>query len=96
MAFNHKKAVLPVVLTLALLSLVFLYNNINFTNLRKNSEFSSPRHHDELERTLIADTANVEHLEMTKSEWNACLDNHKKPSEYLSIVIVTRVDDYAG
>ncbi|KAI8090306.1 uncharacterized protein B0P05DRAFT_464027 [Gilbertella persicaria] len=33
---------------------------------------------------------------MTKKEWESCLDPGEKPSAYLSIVIVTRVDNYAG
>lgn len=35
-------------------------------------------------------------LHVTKKEWEQCLDAGKKPEYYLSIVIVTRMDDYAG
>ncbi|KAI7890816.1 uncharacterized protein EV154DRAFT_421350 [Mucor mucedo] len=46
--------------------------------------------------TVIENTAKVESMEMTKSDWESCLSPGETPTEYLSIVIVTRVDNYAG
>lgn len=45
---------------------------------------------------VIEDTASVDQIRLTKSEWDSCLDPGQTPSEYLSIVIVTRADNYAG
>jgi hypothetical protein len=43
--------------------------------------------------TCLANTANVG---ISKEEWNQCLEVGTSPEYYLSIVIVTRMDDYAG
>lgn len=43
----------------------------------------------------IANTAK-DFLVTNKDEWETCLDPGNKPEYYLSIVIVTRMDDYAG
>ncbi|KAI8639086.1 hypothetical protein BD408DRAFT_350644 [Parasitella parasitica] len=45
---------------------------------------------------IIEDTAQVDQIQLTRQEWESCLDPGETPSEYLSIVIVTRVDNYAG
>jgi hypothetical protein len=41
----------------------------------------------------LANTANVD---ISKEEWSQCLETGTTPEYYLSIVIVTRMDDYAG
>ncbi|KAI7896532.1 uncharacterized protein EV154DRAFT_455698 [Mucor mucedo] len=44
--------------------------------------------------TCLYNTAHP--INQTKKEWKQCLDPGKKPEYYLSIVLVTRMDDYAG
>ncbi|KAI8368281.1 uncharacterized protein BYT42DRAFT_503737 [Radiomyces spectabilis] len=44
----------------------------------------------------IANTANHDHITLSKTQWEQCLDPGAEPAYYLSIVIVTRMDDYAG
>lgn len=45
--------------------------------------------------TCIANTANLDSLR-TKWKWEQCLRPGSKPEYYLSVVLVTRNDDYAG
>ncbi|KAI8328901.1 hypothetical protein BC941DRAFT_363371 [Chlamydoabsidia padenii] len=44
----------------------------------------------------ISNTAATVDLSSSRAEWEQCLDPGQDPSYYLSIVIVTRMDDYAG
>lgn len=44
----------------------------------------------------IGNTADRNQIKLTKQAWNQCLDAGAAPEYYLSIVIVTRMDDYAG
>ena len=44
----------------------------------------------------IKNTATKDQHKVTKDTWNKCLDAGATPEYYLSIVIVTRLDDYAG
>ncbi|KAK4520475.1 uncharacterized protein ATC70_007987 [Mucor velutinosus] len=44
----------------------------------------------------IENTADRNQIKLTKQAWNQCLDAGATPEYYLSIVIVTRMDDYAG
>lgn len=44
----------------------------------------------------INNTATKDQIKVTKESWNQCLDAGVTPEYYLSIVIVTRMDDYAG
>lgn len=84
LASSNKKVILPVILVFTFVSLFFIFN---LSNKRYNEN-------DHLE--VIENTANVESMEMTKQEWESCLSPGNTPSAYLSIVIVTRVDNYAG
>lgn len=45
---------------------------------------------------MIENTANIEQIQISRDQWESCLSPGISPSEYLSIVIVTRVDNYAG
>ncbi|KAI8362617.1 hypothetical protein BD560DRAFT_404338 [Blakeslea trispora] len=88
---SGKKALLPAVLLFACISLFFVYNlsdKHRFGLERKSPISTAPQ--------IIKDTANVEQLKMTKEQWESCLEPGESPSAYLSIVIVTRVDNYAG
>jgi hypothetical protein len=44
----------------------------------------------------LKDTATRDFIRPTKPQWEQCLEPGLQPSYYLSIVIVTRMDDYAG
>ncbi|KAG0183391.1 hypothetical protein DFQ29_005767 [Apophysomyces sp. BC1021] len=44
----------------------------------------------------MANTATQDHIKPTKEQWNQCLDPGEEPTFYLSVVLVTRMDDYAG
>ncbi|KAI8374126.1 uncharacterized protein BYT42DRAFT_575226 [Radiomyces spectabilis] len=44
----------------------------------------------------LANTAKIKGISVSKTQWEQCLDPGSGPSYYLSIVIVTRMDDYAG
>ncbi|KAI9357115.1 hypothetical protein BD770DRAFT_322350 [Pilaira anomala] len=45
---------------------------------------------------MIENTANIEQIQISRDQWESCLSPGISPTEYLSIVIVTRVDNYAG
>ncbi|GAA5816283.1 hypothetical protein MFLAVUS_009809 [Mucor flavus] len=84
------RLLLPVILIFTFASLYFIFN------------LSSHKRRTQLERYkktptyFIENTATVEQIEISRQEWETCLEPGKQPSEYLSIVIVTRVDNYAG
>jgi hypothetical protein len=46
--------------------------------------------------TCLKNTATKDFIKPTKDQWEQCLEPGSQPSYYLSIVIVTRMDDYAG
>jgi hypothetical protein len=55
--------------------------------------------HQPIEEALPActwNTATRDNLTLSKQQWEKCLDGGSETSAYLSIVIVTRMDDYAG
>jgi hypothetical protein len=93
MILSIKRVLLPVILLFTTLSILFLYKNTTpaFPSSSQKSGLKA-----DSSRFSIANTANVEQIEFTKKQWENCLDPHAEPTEYLSIVIVTRVDDYAG
>lgn len=91
LASSNKKVLLPVILVFAFISLFFIFQLSN-----SNSHSQPTVDHDGVDATVIENTAMVESMELTKSEWESCLSPGETPTEYLSIVIVTRVDDYAG
>jgi hypothetical protein len=62
-------------------------NNLLSTDARPNYKQKEPL-------KCLFDTAHP--LTQSKQEWEQCLDAGNKPEYYLSIVIVTRMDDYAG
>lgn len=89
LATANKKVVLPIVLVFTFASLFFIFNLTNQT-------FVQDSHLEMYDSRIIENTANVDQLQITKKEWESCLAPGDKPTEYLSIVIVTRVDNYAG
>jgi hypothetical protein len=89
LASSNKKVVLPIVVVFTFISLFFIYNLSNEKKFNNNN--TTTKHLD-----IIENTANVDHLQITKAEWESCLSPGEEPTEYLSIVIVTRVDNYAG
>lgn len=97
-ATTNKKVILPVILAFTFISLFFIFN---MSNKRYNTFSSSDDNHLEIYKNkpssyIIENTAQIEQLRVTKEEWEKCLDPGATPTEYLSIVIVTRVDNYAG
>lgn len=46
--------------------------------------------------SCLKNTATKDFIKPTKDQWEQCLEPGLEPSYYLSIVIVTRMDDYAG
>ncbi|KAI8329206.1 hypothetical protein BC941DRAFT_443320 [Chlamydoabsidia padenii] len=64
-----------------------IYNN-DSVNSNNNSLIQQP--------TCLKNTATRDSIKPTKDQWERCLEPGTKPSYYLSIVIVTRMDDYAG
>lgn len=89
LASSNKKALLPVVLVFTFVSLFFIFK------LSSKRYGLNVGNHPEAS-IMIENTAMVESMTMTKEEWESCLSPGHTPSEYLSIVIVTRVDNYAG
>ncbi|KAI9308153.1 hypothetical protein BJ944DRAFT_260791 [Cunninghamella echinulata] len=77
---------------LTLLFLYFISNDYTLNDMTYNAQSDYVSQKDT--PTCIADTSNS--LKPSKKVWNQCLDPGKQPSYYLSIVIVTRMDDYAG
>lgn len=68
----------------------FLYgSNSNNNNDNKGISLKEPP-------TCLKNTATKDLIKPTKDQWEQCLEPGSQPSYYLSIVIVTRMDDYAG
>lgn len=93
LASSNKKVVLPLVVVFTFVSLFFIFN---LSNKRFNSNQHLEIYKKEPSSYIIENTANVDHLQLSKAEWESCLSPGEEPTEYLSIVIVTRVDNYAG
>jgi hypothetical protein len=87
---TNKRLLIPVILAFTFISLYFVYKLSNRPYDAVPAQFAQKKSY------IIEDTATVEQLQLTKAEWESCLDPGQTPSEYLSIVIVTRVDNYAG
>jgi hypothetical protein len=81
---------LPVILVFAFASLYCVYQ------LTSRPYDHVPAQVGQKKSYVIENTAIVDQMQLTKAEWESCLDPGQTPSVYLSIVIVTRVDDYAG
>lgn len=89
---TNKRILLPVVACFALFSLLLLYNFTRVSTSRvKPSQIVVPEYSN-----IIDNTAKVDQLDLTKQEWESCLEPGETAPLYLSIVIVTRVDNYAG
>jgi hypothetical protein len=105
-AASNKKVILPVILAFTFISILFIFNmsNKRFNSYTTTEESTTTNpsgdHHDMYKQKpssyIIENTAEIEQLQVTKEEWEKCLDPGITPNEYLSIVIVTRVDNYAG
>ncbi|CAO3625119.1 unnamed protein product [Mucor fragilis] len=88
----NKRILLPAIILFTLVSLFFIYN---LSGTSRNATTNAPAVIRK-KANIIEDTALVDQIQLTRQEWEACLDPGNTPSEYLSIVIVTRVDNYAG
>lgn len=66
----------------------------NYSALNQDARPSYKK--DKTSLTCVSNTALVGNGNVTKEEWQKCLDAGGEPQYYLSIIIVTRVDDYAG
>ncbi|KAI9488275.1 hypothetical protein BDB00DRAFT_772861 [Zychaea mexicana] len=79
------------------MSLVFLFS-VSTVHLRSSSVDHEFRPKTALSfnaaSTCVADTSGT--VSLTREQWDQCLEPGPEPSYYLSIVIVTRMDDYAG
>lgn len=100
---SKRSAVIAVMLAVAL-SLVFLFSVSSFhlspssyTGLdRASSPLSTKTTTKEFEPKYgcLANTAS--NITLSKEQWEQCIEPGQEASLYLSIVIVTRIDDYAG
>ncbi|ORZ24362.1 hypothetical protein BCR42DRAFT_402779 [Absidia repens] len=86
------KSLGPLVLLLltALFSLTFFYSTTLWQTYDRKSKSAAISQ----SQGYIANTASS--LNSTYTQWEQCLDPGQNPSYYLSIVVVTRMDDYAG
>lgn len=84
---------------LSCLFYVFTYNSVtlsgfDYTNVSDSLDSSRPAYRTNKPLQCLPNTANSPNV--TKQEWEQCLDPGEKPEYYLSVVLVTRMDDYAG
>lgn len=89
---TNKRILLPAIILFTLVSLFFIYN---LSATSKDAASTAPAVIRK-KANIIEDTALVDQIQLTRKEWESCLEPGNTPSEYLSIVIVTRVDNYAG
>jgi hypothetical protein len=95
----NKRMILPAVVVFALISLFFIYNLSNTFNVSTSIELENDNATTIVRKentNIIENTALVDQIKVTKETWESCLNPGQEPSLYLSIVIVTRVDNYAG
>jgi hypothetical protein len=99
----QKVVVMLIVFMSAMVSLLLLYATRSprsaFSSTQSDSEAVDILLHQPIEEALPActwNTATRDNLTLSKKQWEMCLESGSKPSAYLSIVIVTRMDDYAG
>lgn len=90
---TNKRILLPAIILFTLVSLFFIYN---LSTTSRDATTSNAPAVIRKKANIIEDTALVDQIQLTRQEWEACLEPGSTPSEYLSIVIVTRVDNYAG
>ena len=92
---SKRTAIIAVMGTIAM-SIVFLIS-VSTIHLRSSSvdrEFKPPSTlHFNSAAACVADTSGK--ISLTREQWDQCLDPGAEPTYYLSIVIVTRMDDYA-
>jgi hypothetical protein len=99
----QRVVIMLVVLLSATISLLLIYstesaNSIFFSSQSEIDALSSTAHVTYIDSMpeCTANTATRDNITLTKELWTSCLDGGSEPSAYLSIVIVTRMDDYAG
>lgn len=94
---SKRSAVIAVMLTIVL-SLFFLFSVSSFhlapSTDRASSPLSTKTKDFEPKYGCLANTASD--ITLSKEQWDQCLEPGQEASLYLSIVIVTRIDDYAG
>ncbi|KAI9263411.1 hypothetical protein BDA99DRAFT_510131 [Phascolomyces articulosus] len=89
-----RKTILLVTATLITLTLIFTFSaSIRESSIQlwQQQQLDSQRNND-----CIANTATVHELPVEKLKWDQCLSPTSERETYLSIVIVSRMDDYAG
>ncbi|KAI7876381.1 hypothetical protein K492DRAFT_151727 [Lichtheimia hyalospora FSU 10163] len=102
---SKRSAVIAVMVTVAL-SLVFLFSVSSF-HLSPSSSTGIDHPSSPLSTTTTTTTKNFEpkygclantasNITLSKEQWEQCIEPGQEASLYLSIVIVTRIDDYAG
>lgn len=99
----QKVVVMLIVLVSAMVSLILLYATQSprsvFSSNQEDLDALSGLIHKPAISPIPACTSNTatrDNITLSKKDWNTCLDPGSDPSAYLSIVIVTRMDDYAG
>ncbi|CDH59531.1 hypothetical protein RO3G_09976 [Lichtheimia corymbifera JMRC:FSU:9682] len=97
-AFCSRKAISIFITGLIALSLLFLYSaSIRDSSNQLWSATSLSTDNSHPPSSCIADSGQQHRAKVDKYTWDQCLDNSPEaPAYYLSIVIVTRMDDYAG
>ncbi|ORY93269.1 hypothetical protein BCR43DRAFT_371244 [Syncephalastrum racemosum] len=94
--FSKRTAILAVLSIIALsILLTFSISTVHFRsgNLQSNLHQKGPFNLASL-GDCLPDTAQP--LDLTREQWDQCLEPGEDPAYYLSIVTVTRMDDYAG
>ncbi|KAI8148635.1 hypothetical protein BJV82DRAFT_270938 [Fennellomyces sp. T-0311] len=90
-ALGSRKTIFPITALLIALTLIFTFS----ASVRESSIqlWNEPK---TVNYNYIANTANVHELQVDRQYWDQCLNPERHSETYLSIVIVTRMDDYAG
>ncbi|KAI9273033.1 hypothetical protein BDA99DRAFT_499848 [Phascolomyces articulosus] len=93
---SKRTAIIAVMGTIAM-SIIFLFS-VSSIHLRSSSgehEIKPPSQLSFNSATAcVADTSGK--ISFTREQWDHCLEPGVEPTYYLSIVVVTRMDDYAG
>ncbi|KAH8553404.1 hypothetical protein BGW37DRAFT_485590 [Umbelopsis sp. PMI_123] len=99
----QKVVVMLVVFTSAMVSLLLLYATRSPRSTFSSTESEMAAMDNLLQQPLedalpacTSNTATRDNITLSKKAWEQCLEGGSEPSAYLSIVIVTRMDDYAG
>lgn len=92
-----KRAAILAVLSIIALSILFTFSvsTVHFRSGSLQSNLHQKRPFDLASLGgCLPDTSQP--LDLTREQWDQCLESGEDPTYYLSIVTVTRMDDYAG